>query len=71
MKVSEIFSRFVDIQQNLASNPHTLMVAFCLAATAFPFSGAAAIGAAVSPTLLAGSSLLARGASHLANAMNS
>lgn len=69
-KLSNIFLKFADEQQNFASNPNTLAFAFCLAAVVFPFSTTAAIGAAVSPTLAAGSALISRGASNLLNAMS-
>ncbi|WP_156827266.1 hypothetical protein [Hyphomicrobium zavarzinii] len=68
-KLSNTFLRFADEQQKFASNPNTLAFIFCLSAAVFPFSSTAAIGAAVSPTLAAGSALIARAASKLINAL--
>jgi hypothetical protein len=68
--LSNTFLRFADEQKQFASNPNTLAVAFCLSAAVFPFSTTAAIGAAVSPTLVAGSALIARAASKLINAIS-
>lgn len=62
-KLANIFNDFADSTGALAANSKTLTFSFALAAIAFPFSREAAAGAAVAPTLLAGSSLMARGAS--------
>lgn len=68
--LSDTFLKFAEHQQNFASNPKTLAFAFCLSAAVFPFSTAAAIGAAVSPTLVAGSALISRGASKLISGLS-
>lgn len=69
-KLSDTFLQFADEQQKFVTNPNTLAFVFCLSAAVFPFSTAAAIGAAVSPTLVAGSALISRAASKLINAMS-
>lgn len=62
-KLTNVFNDFADSAGTLAANPKTLTFSFVLAAIVFPFSREVAAGAAVAPTLLAGSSLIARGAS--------
>ncbi len=62
-KLVGVFNDFADSTGALAANPKTLTFSFVLAAMAFPFSREVAAGAAIAPTLLAGSSLMAKGAS--------
>lgn len=62
-KLSTVFSDFAASTGTLAANPQTLTFSFVAAAILFPFSREVAAGAAVAPTLLAGSSLMARGVS--------
>lgn len=64
--LSRRFSELACKQQALATNPKTLALAFCFAAVACPFSESAAVGAAIAPTLLAGSALITKGAAKVA-----
>ncbi|MDI4665380.1 hypothetical protein K9U40_13730 [Xanthobacter autotrophicus] len=60
-KLSNTFGNFAKKQEAFATNPITLSFAFALAAIAYPFSTPVAVGAAVAPTLVAGSAILAKG----------
>jgi len=58
--ISRYFNNFAEHSENLCTRSSTLTFCFCLAALTLPFSTPLAVGAAVAPTLMAGSAAIAR-----------